>query len=364
MSSINPSGRDWPGTPNFALFGVGHRRKLLYTEGVLSDALSGEMLERFEVSSAAYRPEAYRVDLNTPHGPVSLFEDESGVWLERGGQREALGEAGEPVKLPSFEGHPRADMLRVLHHELLVNVVGGAPLPNLFVYAKPWFRDAAMVALAFERTGNAGLLRAWVADLRDPFDRNNAGHEEPDNLGQVLTLIALTGFDATHPAVAGVLLAAESQSRDGHLEGLSDFAPHPVYQTKWLKYGLKRLGLDDPYTIPSVFDPYSALFWMGFLDQHVPGSLFDDSLATPDPYLKWAEAHFLRAAPGGADRPAPPLGLAGRSFPLSWEAEASQADYAGLGRLSQPLILERRASPHTWHAAEMFLLLLDDAGDH
>ena len=25
--------------------------------------------------------------------------------------------------------------------------------------------------------------------VRDPFDRNNAGHEEPDNLGQVLTLI-------------------------------------------------------------------------------------------------------------------------------------------------------------------------------
>ena len=130
-----------------------------------------------------------------------------------------------------------------------------------------------------------------------------------------------------------------------------------------MKYGLKRLGLDDPYTIPSVFDPYSALFWMGFLDQHVPGPLFEDGLAMPYPYLKWAEAHFLRVAPGVAERPAMPLGLAGRSFPLTWEAEASQADYAGLGRLSQRLILERHAVPHTWHAAEMFLLLLDDAGD-
>ena len=202
-SLINPAGRFWPGEPHFALFGAGHRRKLLYTAGVLSDALSGEVLERFEGSSAAFQPAAYRVDLSTPHGRVSLLEDESGVWLERGGQRQALSEAGEAVKLPSFEDHPRAELLRVLHHELLVNVVDGAPLPNLFVYTKPWFRDAAMVALALERTGNAGLLRAWVADLRDPFDRNNAGHEEPDNLGQVLTLIALTGFDATHPAEIG-----------------------------------------------------------------------------------------------------------------------------------------------------------------
>ena len=38
-------------------------------------------------------------------------------------------------------------MLRVLHQELLFNIIGGKPVPNLFVYPKPWYRDGAMVAM-------------------------------------------------------------------------------------------------------------------------------------------------------------------------------------------------------------------------
>ena len=209
-----------------------------------------------------------------------------------------------------------------------------------------------MVGLALEHTGNTGLLREWVQGLSDPFDRNNAGLEEPDNLGQALTLVALAGFDATHPVVAPALAAARAVTRNGCLEGLSDFAPHPVYQTKWMKYGLARLGLDDPYRIPAVYDAYSALFWMDYQDQHVPGPRFPDSLAVPYPYLKWAEAHFYNEPP--------PFELAGRSSPLTWEAEASQANYAAQSRFFPTLALERRAAPHTWHAAEMFLLLASE----
>jgi len=58
------------------------------------------------------------------------------------------------VKLPTFEGHRYGRVLRVLHQELLVNVTPAGPVPNFFVYSRPWYRDGAMMALAFRETGN------------------------------------------------------------------------------------------------------------------------------------------------------------------------------------------------------------------
>lgn len=66
--------------------------------------------------------------------------------------------------------------------------------------------------------------------------------------------------------------------------------------------------------------------------------------------LAWAEDHFYGEKRG-------PLG--NRDYPLSWEANASQADYKRMNRIS-PLYSEQKLSvPHTWHAAEMFLRLLE-----
>ena len=46
--------------------------------------------------------------------------------------------------------------------------------------------------------------------------------------------------------------------------------------------------------------------------------------------------------------------------PLTWEAEASQADYSGIGSLCDEYERRKVAAPHTWHAAEAFLYLLED----
>lgn len=216
-----------------------------------------------------------------------------------------------------------------------------------------------MVALALERTGNLALIADWVDSLRDapePFDRNNAGHREPDNLGELLTLIALTGGDVRHPMAAEVLETLPEFRKDRHLTGQTDFAPHPVYQTKWLKYGLRRLGLEDSeWAIPAVYDSYSAVFWMDFKDRHIPGPGFDARAKRLYPYLGWAEAHFHGAFPP-EDLPLPE---ATNGFPLTWEAEASQARYDGMKPVGDAFTAARVCAPHTWHAAEMFLCLLD-----
>ncbi len=97
------------------------------------------------------------------------------------------------------------------------------------------------------------------------YDRNNRNETEADHLGQALLLISLVG-DQTHPLVAKVLaeIPCFEVSGDGgkFIKGRSDFNEHPAHQTKWLKYGLRALGLPDPYTVPHVADGYSALFWM------------------------------------------------------------------------------------------------------
>jgi hypothetical protein len=337
------------GTSRFFLFGMGNRRKLIYRAGKLMDAFTGEVLRRWKVISEAIEPAEYCVCPQTANDrEVTILEDEEGVWLMEGEERTPL--SLSPLRLPHFEGHPYACDLRLLHHEVLINIVDGKPLPNLFVYRRPWLRDAAMMAMVLEKTGNVGLLEGWVMRLCDPFDRNNNGIPEPDNLGQALYLVSLFA-DASHPLVAKVLAAVPEFQRGRHICGLTDFAEHPVYQTKWLKYGLQRLGLPDPFVIPEVPDSYSALFWMAYRDAHVLCPKFSPEMAARYPYLAWAEAHFY-----GDD---PPMHLKGDNYPLSWEAQASQADYEGMRILGDEWVTNRTAVPHAWHAAEMFLYLLE-----
>ena len=137
------------------------------------------------------------------------------------------------------------------------------------------------------------------------------------------------------------------QDGNTYIKGRSDFADHPVYQTKWLKYGLRALGLPDPYTIPKVADGYSSLFWMDYKDTYVKSKDHDDR--GPYPYLGWACDHFhgVRKSP-----------LGNRDYPLTWEQNASEADYAPL-EIKDPVFVGKKLSdPHTWHAAEAFLYLL------
>ena len=240
------------------------------------------------------------------------------------------------LTLPQFKGHKYAQLLRILHQEILVNVIDGKTVPNFFVYPKPWIRDAAMMCTCLERTGNLHLVKNWILGLKESFDRN-AGNIETDNLGQSLYMVSLVS-DASHPLVATVLNALPEFTKDKYVFGLTDFAEHPVYQTKWLKYGLKRLGLRDNFEIPKVFDSYSALFWMDYKDFHVEGKPLGERDKDLYPYLGWAEAHFY-------GWPTPKT-LIGENYPVTWESHATQADYNGMARFSQLYVDSKTCAPH------------------
>jgi hypothetical protein len=332
----------------FFLFGMGSRDKFIYADGKLRNALTGKLVREWEVEEQVIAPAEYMVVVRTKgEKTVAVIEDEEGVWVEADGKREALSKGA--VKMPDFRKHPYAPALRVLHQELLVNVIGGKPVPNFLVYDRPWYRDAAMMAMAFARTGNLPLVKDWILNLDEPYDKNNRGETEPDNLGQALYLVSLVS-DKSHPLVPKVRkeFARFEKANGAYIEGRTDFAPHPVYQTKWAKFGLRSLGLDDPYTVPQVRDSYATLFWWAYKDADLKGQAVpaDDRY----PYLVWAGSHYAGKTAGK---------LSDRDYPLTWEADASYAKYDGMKAVGPEYVKVRTCAPRAWHAAEAFLYLLD-----
>lgn len=357
--------RDLPDL-KFFLFGMGDRLKLIYRDGRLINALTGNIEEQWNVKQALIVPSAYLVVLELAGEPagqprtVQIREDENGVWILQPGKRPRLIPGTRSVLiLPQFAQNPYGPVLRVLHQEVLINVINGRPVPNFFVYAKPWYRDAALMAMVLRETGNLRLIRDWIMAIRDPFDRNNRGIAEADNPGQVLFLASLVS-DKTHPAVPMALDSVKRFRKEKYIVGKTDYAEHPVFQTKWLKYGLKSLGLPDPYVIPKQYDSYSSLFWWDYKAEHVAptetvGKRFSEKDSDHYPYLVWAEDHFY-SRKGTPER----RGIVGNlDYPLSWEQNASDAHYPGMTVLDKGLVRQKLAFPHTWHAAEMFLLLFE-----
>ena len=336
----------------FFLFGMGLRLKFIYREGKLLDANSGAVIHEWKLGGEVILPADYQVNLQTAEGTkITIREDEEAVWIEENGRRTPLPGTSSPLVLPTFSENNFPRVLRVLHHELLVNVTPAGPVPNFFVYSKPWYRDGAMMALAFKETGNLAIIRDWILGLSDPYDRNNRGETEADNLGQALFLVSLVS-DRNHPLVVKVLAEIPRfEVGDGDskfIRGRSDFNEHPVYQTKWLKYGLRALGLPDPYKIPLLEDSYSALFWLDYKDVHVKGKDHDDR--GDYPYLGWACDHFY------GEKKSP---ISDCDYPLTWEAKATGANYEGLAILDPAYVTGRISPPHTWHAAEVFLHVLN-----
>lgn len=139
---------DWIFQENFFLFGMGNRPKLIFKNHCLFDIQHQTVLACFdERQRAEIHPADYRVDI----GKDAVWEDAHGLYLCQGNQVRTL--SRENVHLPAFEPHPHAALMRVLHHDLLVSLVDGRPVPNPLVYQAPWYRDAAMMAMALQRTG-------------------------------------------------------------------------------------------------------------------------------------------------------------------------------------------------------------------
>lgn len=338
----------FPHQPYF-LFGMGNRRKLLYKGGALYDALTGELLRSWSPIQEEIIPHEYMVKWKTREGKLySLEENGNGVTLKVEGTQTIL--TGSPLNLPDFRNSGHSTVMKILLHEVLINVVEGKPLTNLLLQSSSSYRDAAVICEVLRQTGNLPLVKEWILALPDPFDYA-AGRKEADNLGQALFLLSLVS-DKEHPLVPRILEAARMLRKFDYIEGLTEGGEHPVYQTKWLKFGLKRMGLEDPYNVPLAFDPYSSVFWMDFRDIPNNGPHFTEAVKEGAPHLAWAEAHFH-----GWDPPQP---LHANEYPMSWEVLVPDAPAPrGMSLIGTDLVEKRVVTPHARHAAEMLLYLLD-----
>lgn len=328
---------------NYYLFGMGPREKMMYRDGNLVNLQTRKVIDSWTVADESIIPPEYRVDILTVNGEkVSILEDEEGVWIYESGIKRLI--SGGHVNLPTFQGMPYSSILRVLHQEILINIVDGKPLPNFLVYSEPWYRDAAIMCMVLEQTGNIGLVKDWILSLSDPYDFQ-AGINEPDNLGQALYMISLVS-DTSHPLVPKILSEAKQIAIDGHLSGTTDGAQHPVYQTAWLKFGLQSLSLEDDYSIPNVSDAYTNLIW--WLSNIRSEEMKPKLTSHNYPYLTWAEDHFLGSHNGK---------IGNQLYPLTWESYAGKADYSGMMFIDPIYYRTKTSVPHAWHSAEMFLLL-------
>ncbi|MFD2932966.1 hypothetical protein [Spirosoma flavum] len=353
-----PTHRDLPNL-KFFLFGMGDRLKLIYRNGRLLNALTGNIEEQWNVQQEIIVPSAYLVHLILADGQtVQIQEDETGVWLLQPTKRPKLipGTRSQ-LNLPHFADKRFGPVLRVLHQEILINVIHGRPVPNFLVYQKPSYRDATLMAMVLHETNNLHLIHDWIMAIRDPFDRNNPGITEADNPGEVLFLVSLVS-DKTHPAVQMALDSVQRFRYENYVRGKTDYVEHPVFQTKWLKYGLKSLNLPDPYVIPKQYDSYSSLVWWAYTNEHIAGKKFSDDLSINHPHFIWAEDHFYSRSRSNSTGIPEKRGIVGNlDYPLSWEQQGSNAHYPGLTVLDKGLVKQTLAFPHTWHASEMFLLL-------
>ncbi|MDX2189241.1 MAG: hypothetical protein SFY32_05200 [Bacteroidota bacterium] len=332
---------------SFFLFGMGNRSKFIYVNGKLKEALTGKIIYQWDVKNELIVPNKYSVLLQLVNGKsVRIYENEKGLYINDESKTTEL--ASGDIKLPEFQNKKYSEILKVLHHEILINILDSKPLPNYFVYHKPWNRDAAIMAMVFKETGNLHLIKKWVMQLDNPFDYNNKGISEADNPGEVLYLLSLF-TDKNNPLVISTLDSAQKFIKGNHIEGKTDFGDRFVFQTKWMKYGLKSIGLPDNYEIPlQKEDNYSALFWWDYKDKHIYKGRFNIIDSKDYPYLTWAEDHFYNETNGY---------VSNQIYPLSWEKNACCANYMPM-QLIDPVYSELRLSvPHTWHASEMFLLL-------
>ena len=351
------------GAPHFFLFGMGNRDKFVYKDYQLIDIDNDSII--FHAKEALFDsiiPSKYCVNIGTHEGIITIEEDESGIWITQGEDKKQVNSKECKLNLPSFQNFKYGEILRVLHHELLINVKDSRIYPNIFVYRKPFFRDAFMAALCFEKTENTHLIESWLLEEKNVYDMQN-GEAEVDNLGEMLYLLSFVPSDSNKILRDSLMAEIEKQTiRQGkfqYIQGHTDGSDNAEYQTQILKYAFKKNKLDDGYTMvpKNVAGYYYDLCWFTQGSNHSRSmerwykDLHFNYKDSPYPYLQWARAHYFNNTNAAFNC---------QQYPLSWEKRGGSAHFEGMRIISNKAVEERICYPHTWTAAEMFLKLYEE----
>lgn len=332
----------------FYIFGMGLREKfILRTEGdskyELIEYESGEkIITNCILNNIDYAN--YCVYLKNSEGKnIKIYENEQGIYIDIDNKVEILDES-VPIKIPNFEGKEYKQQLKILFNEIMVNITKEGPKPNFIAYDKVWYRDAAIIAKVLQETGNLNQIEEWIASIDEIYDKQN-GTKEADNLGEVLYLLSLID-NPNQELINEILSEAQTlQKIEGYIQGITDGFEHPVYQTKWLIYGMKELGLDySNFTVPDIKDTYSELLWFDRENEINKMSISDRWQ-----YLYYANLHYNKKD----------IKYKKINYPISNEIMPSRANFENMSILNSNFTEAKLITPHAWSAAEMFLYLLE-----
>ena len=341
----------------FYIFGMGSRKKYIYKAGgQLIDFETSSVFYSFDIKKEKFLFDRYTVVIWTKDGGTYLITENSyGAYIKdiTDGEEKIVATLceSEYINLPDFEEYKYSEQLRILHQEILVSFRGNDPVPNIYTYHKPWYRDGAMMALVLEKTKNLHLMRKWALGVTELYDRNNKGNCEPDNLGQIAFVLSYF-VNKDYPLICDIVKEAEKIMKNGLLTGLTDYSHHEIYATLWLKLAYERLGIDtSSIKIPKEFDSYARMFWMDKreVEKETP---YSNEYNEKYPYLTWAVWNFNDEKEYES--------YLDIKYPMSWEIEASEAEYQNIAPLSQSYADNKCSAPHSWHAAEMFMCLIKE----
>ena len=335
-------------------FGMANRKKFIYRNNRLIEIDSKKVIKEFEEKDHYIIPNIHTVIIETTDGKfIKIMEDEEGIHYIVNGKDELLDNT--KIELYSFENQKYQNIKKVLYGDLLFNIKDGVIYPNIIVYNKTWYRDAALTCMVLKQTNDTNLISDWVNNITEIYDLQNDGNKEPDNLGELLYILS-TQENKNEELINKIEEEAERLSNENpngyYIYGKTDFGDQYLYQNLWYKLGIESIGKKykfDLSTIPE--DNYSKMAWWSNYE------LKDKSpyqLSEEYPYLSYAANHKMHNST---------IPMNENSYPLSWESYASQANYDNYFEIDRIMNYSKISPLHSWSASELLLWLLDETGD-
>lgn len=337
---------------NFFFFGMADRRKMVYKNGKIYDLFTQEIIKQWDIKEELIVPNSYQVLLiDNNNQLINIYEDKTGVYVKVNDDKELLASGNDQFNLPDFANKKYKNILKVLHQEILFHFYDGVPKPNILTYKDGggWYRDNMIAAMALEKTDNVHLLEKWVASLTDIYDyQRSADMQEADNPGELLYILGAVKNER-QDLVDKIKLEVATKAENGHFSGICDGVIQTYYPTALLMAGAQKAKVDLPVQLrlPDNDDVYGRITWW-YSDQKLRYNKAWVSRSWP--YLEWAQAHYY---------PYNSPHILNEAYPLTYEAELTP-EIADRQRFYTEFYADQKISAsHIWHAAEMFLTLLE-----
>ena len=330
-------------------FGMGDRKKIVYKDGKLIDLKTKEIIKEVDYSDELIVPNEYSVLLKDKKDNVYLIEEnEDGIFFSKNNDKEKIVESGKEIHLPEYDGMRYSEILKVLHQEVLFNIDGSEPRPNIIGYYKPFYRDAMVATMVLEDTDNVHLIADWVKNLDSIYDYARSSEiKEPDNLGELLYMIGATKVDRDD-LVEEVLDEIENiRTEDNMIHGNIDSAEQKYYPTAIALFGEEKLGIKPNLSLGNIDDVYGKLTWY----YHNPNMIWAQFIDAPlFPYLGWAQRHYTEHGL---------VYMLDEIYPLSYEAGTPKPGYKAEPYcfISEFYCENVTHISHLWDASEKYLFL-------